>query len=100
MLCFCEKLVIVKIMAILCYASDRRSTVSYCKRLMIRWIVLGIIMEKKVKKQNKHVIAVVQDGSIAQELELVPGDVLLTVNGQPVEDIFDYRYLMNEEYED
>ena len=51
-----------------------------------------------MKKQNKHVIAVVQDGSIAQELELQPGDILLTVNGQPVGDIFDYRYLMNEEY--
>ena len=47
-----------------------------------------------MKKQNKHVIAIVQDGSIAQELELVPGDILLTVNGQPVEDIFDYRYVM------
>ena len=35
-----------------------------------------------MKKQNKHVIAIVQDGSIAQELELVPGDILLTVNGQ------------------
>ena len=55
-------------------------------------------MEINVKKQNKHVIAIVQDGSIAQELELVPGDILLTVNGQPVEDIFDYRYLMNEEF--
>lgn len=39
-----------------------------------------------------------QKGSIAEELELVPGDALLSVNGQPVEDIFDYRYLMNEEY--
>ena len=48
-------------------------------------------MEKNVKKQNKHVVAVVQEGSIAQELELAPGDILLTVNGQPVEDIFDYR---------
>ena len=36
-------------------------------------------MEIDVKKQNKHVIAIVQDGSIAQELELVPGDILLTV---------------------
>ena len=38
-----------------------------------------------MKKQNKHGIAIVQDGSIALELELVPGDILLTVNGQPVE---------------
>ncbi|MGO5541406.1 DUF512 domain-containing protein [Blautia sp. HCP3S3_H10_1] len=55
-------------------------------------------MERNVKKKNKHVISIVQEGSIAQELELVPGDVLLSVNRQPVEDIFDYRYLMNEEY--
>ena len=55
-------------------------------------------MEKNVKKQKKHVISTVQEGSIAQELEIVPGDALLSVNGQPVEDIFDYRYLMNEEY--
>lgn len=51
-----------------------------------------------MKKQKKHVISTVQEGSIAQELEIVPGDALLSVNGQPVEDIFDYRYLMNEEY--
>lgn len=56
------------------------------------------IMEKNVKKQKKHIISTVQKGSIAEELELVPGDALLSVNGQPVEDIFDYRYLMNEEY--
>ena len=54
------------------------------------------IMEKNVKKQKKHIISTVQKGSIAEELELVPGDALLSVNGQPVEDIFDYRYLMNE----
>ena len=32
------------------------------------------------------------------ELEIEKGDTLISVNGQPVEDIFDYRYLMNEEY--
>ena len=35
--------------------------------------------------------------SIAEELGLEPGDRLVSVNGQPVEDVFDYRYLMNEE---
>jgi len=56
------------------------------------------IYGEKCEEKNKHVISIVQEGSIAQELELVPGDVLLSVNRQPVEDIFDYRYLMNEEY--
>lgn len=51
-----------------------------------------------MKKQKKHVISAVLEGSIAWELEIEPGDVLVSVNDQPVEDIFDYRYLMNEEY--
>lgn len=51
-----------------------------------------------MNKKKKHVISKVLPGSIAEELELVPGDVLVSVNSQPVEDVFDYRYLMNEEY--
>ncbi|MGN0157131.1 MAG: DUF512 domain-containing protein, partial [Lachnospiraceae bacterium] len=31
-------------------------------------------------------------GSIAQELELEPGDVLLEINNHKIEDIFDYQY--------
>lgn len=45
----------------------------------------------------EHVISEVTTGSIAQELEIEPGDVLLSVNGQVPKDVFDYRYLMNEE---
>ena len=43
-------------------------------------------------------ISRVLPGSIAEELELEAGDVLTAINGQPVEDVFDYRYLMNDEY--
>lgn len=45
----------------------------------------------------EHVIRAVAPGSIAQELDIRPGDVLLSVNGQEPEDVFDYRYLLNEE---
>lgn len=45
-----------------------------------------------------HKIKYVEPGSIAWELELEPGDTLLAVNGEQVEDIFDYHYLINEEY--
>jgi len=45
----------------------------------------------------EHLISAVAPGSIAQEMEIEPGDVLLSVNGQVPEDVFDYRYLMNEE---
>jgi putative radical SAM enzyme (TIGR03279 family) len=54
-------------------------------------------MEQKMK-EKRHVISEVFPGSIAEELELAPGDVLLSVNSQPVEDVFDYRYLMNDEF--
>ncbi|MBQ8857654.1 MAG: DUF512 domain-containing protein [Lachnospiraceae bacterium] len=49
-------------------------------------------------KEHLHVIASVEPGSIADELELEPGDVLLEINGNKIEDVFDYHYLMNEEY--
>ena len=49
------------------------------------------------KKKTEHVILSVEDGSIAQELELEPGDVLVSIDGQQVEDIFDYRYLIQGE---
>lgn len=48
-------------------------------------------------KKNLHVISRVLPGSIGEELELGPGDILVSINGQPVEDVFDYRYLMNDE---
>ena len=51
-------------------------------------------------KKNMHVISKVLPGSIGEELELEPGDVLVSINGQQVEDVFDYRYLMNDEVVD
>ena len=36
-------------------------------------------------------------GSIGEELELQPGDCILSINGQEVEDVLDYRYLMQNE---
>lgn len=45
-----------------------------------------------------HRITRVAAGSIAEELGIEAGDELLSVNGQEIEDIFDYRYQMNDEY--
>jgi len=45
----------------------------------------------------EHIISSVAPGSIAQEMGIEPGDRLLEVNGKLPEDVFDYRYLMNEE---
>lgn len=48
--------------------------------------------------KKEHVIGKIEPGSIAEELELAPGDVLVSVNGQQIEDVFDYHYFINEEY--
>lgn len=49
-------------------------------------------------KFKEHRIVKVQPGSIAEEMELEPGDILLSINNQNIEDVFDYRYFLAEEY--
>ena len=44
-----------------------------------------------MKKNKGHLIAAVEAGSPAEELEIEAGDRLLSVNGREVEDVFDYR---------
>lgn len=48
-------------------------------------------------KKKGHLIKAIDAGSIAEELELEPGDRLLTINGNEVEDIFDYEYYVDSE---
>lgn len=45
-----------------------------------------------------HKIKTIIPGSIGDELELEPGDRVLAVNDQRIEDVFDYHYLINDEY--
>ena len=45
-----------------------------------------------------HVIQETEPGSIAEELGLEPGDAILEINGQSIEDVFDYRLMCQEEY--
>ncbi len=49
-------------------------------------------------KKVEHLIKEVYPGSIAEELEIEPGDVLLRINNQKIEDVFDYRYMIKDEY--
>ena len=49
-------------------------------------------------KTTEHKIKTVLPGSIAEEMEIEAGDVLLTINEKPVQDVFDYRYLIKDEY--
>ena len=43
-------------------------------------------------------IAGVLPGSVAEEIGLEPGDVLLSINGQPVRDLIDYNYHSEDEF--
>ena len=49
-------------------------------------------------KKVEHIIKTVESGSIAEELEVEAGDVLLSINDEEIEDVFDYRYLIKDEY--
>lgn len=51
-----------------------------------------------MKKQHLHVIDKVAAGSIAEELEIEAGDILVEINGNKIEDIFDYQYYTQDEY--
>ena len=53
-------------------------------------------MEKQ-RKRHEHLISAVEDGSIAMEMGIEPGDKLLSINGQEIEDVFDYHYYVNDE---
>ncbi len=44
-----------------------------------------------------HRIAGIVPGSIAEEMEIAAGDLLLSINGFEIRDIFDYHYLVSDE---
>ena len=55
-------------------------------------------MENISVNNKENVIISVEPGSIADEIGIEPGDVLVSINGKEVLDVFDYRYLINDEY--
>ncbi|NLK28605.1 MAG: DUF512 domain-containing protein [Clostridiales bacterium] len=48
-------------------------------------------------KKKAHIIKMIEAGSIAEELELTPGDELISINGQVIKDAFDYHFLVKNE---
>ncbi|MDY6047206.1 MAG: DUF512 domain-containing protein [Anaerobutyricum sp.] len=49
-------------------------------------------------KKQLHVITAVEPGSIAEECGLEPGDRIAEINGNEIEDIFDYQYYIQDEF--
>lgn len=48
-------------------------------------------------KKKKHVISGVVPGSIAEEMEIQPGDLLLQIDNMEMEDILDYQFYAEDE---
>lgn len=49
-------------------------------------------------KHKAHIIKEIEKGSIAEEMGLNPGDELISINNTEIIDIFDYEYLIKDEY--
>jgi len=47
---------------------------------------------------KEHVIYKITPSSIAEEMELEAGDVLVSINGKEIEDVFDFHYMVNDTY--
>ncbi|HMM70331.1 MAG TPA: PDZ domain-containing protein, partial [Gudongella oleilytica] len=48
-------------------------------------------------RESRNIIEDVVIGSIADELGIAPGDILVSINDVPVRDVIDYRYLISDE---
>ncbi|HBN04169.1 MAG TPA: radical SAM protein, partial [Bacteroidales bacterium] len=55
-------------------------------------------MELKNLKENRNIIEKVVEGSIAEELDIEPGDILVSINQSKVKDIIDYKYLISDDF--
>lgn len=49
-------------------------------------------------KRKEHIVKEVLPGSIAEEMEIEPGDKILEIDSTPMEDIFDYQFLTQDTY--
>ncbi|MCM1113126.1 MAG: DUF512 domain-containing protein [Muribaculum sp.] len=47
---------------------------------------------------KKHIVKAVQAGGIAQEMQIEAGDRIVSINDTPIEDIFDYQFLIQDSY--
>lgn len=71
---------------------------------MINIATTAILIGKKVREDKyqmelkEHIVKKVSSGSIAEEMEIQPGDKLLRINDKEIKDVFDYHYAINDEY--
>lgn len=49
-------------------------------------------------KKKAHIIKEIEAGSIAEEMELAPGDELLAINSKEIKDALDYQFYIKDEF--
>ena len=49
-------------------------------------------------KKKQHIIQSIEAASAAEEMGIEAGDTLISINGNEIVDIFDYQYLIQDEY--
>ena len=49
-------------------------------------------------KKKEHIVKKVAPGSIAEEMEIEPGDKIIAIDNTEIEDIFDYQFLVQDTY--
>ncbi len=53
-------------------------------------------MELKKIDEHRNIVEEIVPDSIASELEIEPGDEILSINGNHTKDIIDNKYLIND----
>lgn len=51
-----------------------------------------------MNREKEHIVKKVLPGSIAEEMEICPGDKIKSIDNAPIEDIFDYQFLIQDTY--
>lgn len=49
-------------------------------------------------EESNNIIENVELGSIADEMEVSIGDLLISINGKEIKDVIDYKYMMSDDY--
>jgi len=55
-------------------------------------------MELKNINESRNIIQKIDKGSIAEELGIELGDILLSINNEKVKDIIDYKFLVSDDF--
>ena len=76
---------------------NKERTLDFLKKFKNEKLFVKVGMEL-FYSEGPSIIKEIKEGSIAEEFDLEPGDVILKINDNDIEDIFDYQYFVEDEY--